>query len=209
VTRAENLQHLATAITALVEPRTSIERVRTGYDRNRHAVYTNHTVTLPPLLTALSRALQPGTNGGDRGRTVPGSRPPLDTDALSLLHDIHRGVWIYVDRYIAENSRRTGSTEHRLRQLAAFAIALTDDELQELTAALRRWVATAELVTREVDPPFRPDAPCPACDRRHGLRIYVTERDAYCAHCRTTWDADTIGILGSHVSRWTEERISA
>ncbi len=206
MTRAEHLQHLAGAITALIEPRDVTERVRTGWDHNRHAIYTDHTVTLPPLLTALQEAMTPGSAEPDGGRSVPGSRPPLVTDALSLHHHIARGVYEYTWR---ESLATHGGTVGQLRQIAAVACGMPDDELAALTATVTSWVRMAELVTGETQPPFRPDAECPRCERRHGLRVYVAEREAYCVHCREVWTPETIGILGAHVARWNASRMSA
>lgn len=209
MTRAETQQQLATAITALIEPRTTSTRVRIGWDHNRHAIWKDHDVRLPPLLTALEQAMRPGSAQQDNGKSVPGSRPPLVTDALSLHHEIVRATHWFATIHSIDGDEHIATAAARLRHLAGIACVMPEDDLGALTKACTRWVAMAEMITGETTPPFRPDAPCPACDRRHGLRIYVADKQGYCTHCRVVWGPDEIGILGGHVSNWTNQRIGA
>lgn len=206
--RALQLQQLHQHLDSLVNPRRTVERVRTGWDHNRHAIWTEHTVNHPPLLEALAQAMQPGSANSDGGRSVPGSRPPLSTDALDRAHAISRAVYSLAHMHDVLTTRGT-SVQDRIRALAGIALVLDAESLEELCAYARAWVHWCETVTGETEPLYHPDAPCPACDRRHGLRVAVSEQRAYCAHCRQTWTPETIGILGSHVGRWTKERIGA
>lgn len=206
--RSLQLQQLHRDLDALVNPRRTTERVRTGWDKSRHAVYTDHAVNHPPLLDALAAALVPGSAEQDGGRQVPGSRPPLSIDALDRWDVISREVVTLALRYDVEMQPPLDS---KIRMLAAVATYLPPEGLAELCDCARSWVTWCETITGHTDPLFRPDAPCLACDRRHGLRVNVTDQRAYCAHCRATWSHEegNIGVLGAHVGTWTKQKIGA
>lgn len=205
--RSLQLQQLHRDLDALVNPRRTIERVRTGWDHNRHAVYTDHTVNHPPLLDALAAALVPGSAEQDGARKVPGSRPPLSIDALDRWDVISRETYVLGMRHEV----LAATAKARIRELAAVATYLPSDALDDLVIRAHSWVTWCEAIAGHTEPLFRPDAPCLACDRRHGLRVNVTDQRAYCAHCRATWSHEdgNIGVLGAHVANWTNQRIGA
>lgn len=203
--RALLLEQLHAAVDALTMPRRTVEHVRTGWTSSRHPVTTQHAVVHPPLLDALAAAAMPAGGGGDEQgpRSVPGSRPPVDLDAVSLLHEIQREVWAWRQTLVVAAAPLAAL----IQGFGARGREIDAETLTELSGAARRWVVWAEQGAHERAPLYRPDAPCLVCDRRHGLRVSVEEKRAWCVHCQEWWDEDSIGVLGAHVDRWTRERI--
>jgi hypothetical protein len=202
--RALLLEQLRAAVDALTRDRRTVEHVRVGWTDSRHPITKQHAVVHAPLLDALAEAARPGTGGDEPGpRSVPGSRPPVDLDAVSLLHEIQREAWVWRQTLQLAAGPLAG-----LVQGFGDAARIVDAEtLAQLASTVRRWVVWAEQGAHERAPLYRPDAPCPVCDRRHGLRVSVEQKRAWCVHCQEWWDETSIGVLGAHVDRWTRERI--
>lgn len=198
--RALLLVELSEAIDTLTREHTTTEHVP-YWDPQRHRKYREHLVTHPPLLRALLGAIVPSMTGDEPGgRQVPGSRPPLRIEAIDLYERIKAGA---TDLVPPGEATHTSLTE-RIRSLSTRAAHLEAHRLSEAVAAVQGWVTQAEVITGARKPLFRPDAPCPVCDRRHGLRVDVDNKRGYCKWCASDWTEETIGVLGAHVARWTE-----
>jgi hypothetical protein len=193
------LDTIADAVDAL----TNQMRVRTPYDtwhgNNRRTEW--HEVKMPSLIAQLEAAAIPGevyleeTGGGVR--RAPGSCPPARLDAINLS--------LAITAWAADNAWKT--TRRVREDTPANLRALVGAQLDSDTAAallrdLRRWVHSARIIAGWQRPPWRPDAPCPACDQR-GLRVRLDTSTAACTQCLETWDRDTIGLLAEHVRKTT------
>lgn len=196
--RALLLDQLHAAVDALTRPRRTVEHVQ-GWTAARNRTTVQHAVVHPPLLTALAAAAYPAQRGGG-ARSVPGSRPPVNLDAVDRLQQIEREIWKW--RQTAEID--AAGSMATLKGLAGHASRLDAEALACLAGDARRWVVWAETTTGERQRPWSPDAPCPVCDQRHGLRVALLEQRAYCRLCEASWDDMTIGLLAAHVARTSE-----
>src|SRR3546814_9920088 len=95
----------------------------------------------------------------------------------------------------------SSDTATNLRAIAGRAQDLDPDHLATLDGDVLRWWGQARVVTTWDSPPLKPHVPCMACDKRGGLRVRVDRMVAVCMDCGATWDATTIGILGSQIGR--------
>jgi len=202
--RALLLAQLHAAVDALTRDRRTVEHV-TGWTKSRNRTTRQHAVVHPPLLAALAAAAHPARRGGESGaRQVPGSRPPVNLDAVDRLREIEREIWKW--RQTAQIA--AAAPDAALRMLDGQAALLDADALAQLAADARRWQVWAETTTGERQRPWSPDAPCPVCDQRHGLRVALLEQRAYCRHCEAWWDDSTLGLLAAHVARTSEARVN-
>ncbi|HEV7625402.1 MAG TPA: hypothetical protein VGO89_02785 [Streptomyces sp.] len=200
--RALLLDQLADAVDALTRDRRTVEHVQ-GWTASRHRKTFQHAVVHAPLLTTLLEAAVPAQGDDEGGRSVPGPRPPVDLNAVDALHQIQREAWAWRQTLELDVVGLTPT----IQGLGEVAPRIDAETLVQLVGDARRWVLWAEIGSHERPPLFRPDAPCPVCDRRHGLRVLAAEQRAWCVHCQEWWDEGSIGVLGAHVARWTNERI--
>jgi hypothetical protein len=200
--RALLLEQLHAAVDALTNSRRTFTPI-TYWDANRHRRTRQHEVNHLPLLEALLEAAYPGSTGERGGRSVPGSRPPLRLDAIDRYVQVQQEAKLWRRRLQIDAAGLVAT----VKGFGVHASQIDAEALTELTGAARCWVVWAETATGERAPLFAPDAPCPVCERRHGLRVNVAEQRAYCRHCTSWWDESSIGVLGAHVARWTERQI--
>jgi len=139
--------------------------------------------------------------GGHVHRT-PGSAPPARLDAINL--ELTITAWAADKVWLCKLPVRE-STDANLRALVGAKV--DSDTTAALLADLNRWVYAARIIAGWQRPPWRPDAPCPACDKR-GLRVRLDLALATCVECGEAWDKNTIGILASHVAAAVERVIA-
>lgn len=195
------LASIADAVDAL----TNHMNVRTRYevwDGNRNRKVRWHKHRMPSLVAQLARAKIPGEvyaeDNGGHVRRSPSSCPPARLEAINL--ELSLTAWA------ADNAWRTvrqvrEDTTSNLRALVG-AASLDSDTATRLLADLRRWVYRARVLAGWQRPPWRPDVPCPACDRK-GIRVRLDLETAVCTDCGEVWDRTTIGVLAQHVAHWT------
>ncbi|MFD3594312.1 hypothetical protein ACFWU5_16435 [Nocardia sp. NPDC058640] len=177
-----------------------------------------HTVTLgdsakTTVLDSLYTELQEARHGEQaadaRGHTVPGSRPPVWTDAISLLDEIDRAVATWWPHTPPADG--TAVTTRRLHALADYPWAPDDVAvLRRMTRHLNAWTDRIRqlLVGERV---WELKAPCPVCGettviavngagehvRRTALQVTVS--GARCIGCEATWAPEKFQALGAAI----------
>lgn len=196
------LTRIADDIAALVDPTTHIE----GYVivRGAQHIARAHRVHTPGLLQQMREQIHDATERPDErgGKNSLGSKPPTNLDVIDRLAAITRGVQEW------RGIRQLPHLETELRHLVGDAANHFDlDEQQRLAHDTDRWVTWARIVTGWDTPPFRPHVPCPDCGDR-ALRIHLGDANAYCAHCGTTWDRATLGILAARITAADQQELT-
>lgn len=205
--REDGLDTVADCVDALTNPMEVRERYDI-WDRNRNLKTYWWKHRMPSLLRQLQRAAIPGevyveeTGGGIR--RMPASCPPARLDAINL--GLAITAWaantVWFDCHIPTRD----DTAANLRALVGAQV--DSDTSQATLTQLRRYVYQARTVAGWERPPWRPDAPCPACDK-HGLRVRLDKGIAACTECGEGWDQNTIGILAAHVSAATAAKLDS
>lgn len=196
---SDRFDSIADAVDALTNPMHVRERYEVWHGNNRKAKWWEHR--MPSLLEQLRSAAIPGeVYAEDRGGTVrrmPASRPPAQIEAINL--DLAITAWAADTVWRCHLTVRE-DTAANLRALVG--AHLTSDQQTDILRELIRWVHHARVICRWERPAWRPDAPCPVCDKR-GLRVRLETEHAICVECHETWDPSTIGLLAEHVRTTT------
>ncbi|GIJ50013.1 hypothetical protein Val02_68990 [Virgisporangium aliadipatigenens] len=200
IDREHLLHRIAQDVTALVDPYDHAEsvEVQDGPRRRRRRIITRH----PPLLDQLADAVEPSRAAAGGGLRGYASTPSARLDAVDRLLAIDAGAAMWLTVRLGEPLR--ADTPANLRGLVGAAHWFDDDNLADLAAAVRGWHTWARTVTGWDTPPWRPNAPCPACEYNGGLRVRLGTGTAICVECGAAWDADTISTLGRYVRTYTE-----
>lgn len=188
-------------IRELIRPYTTTEQVErlTNTDGIWRKTRANHTVTHPPLIQQLERAVTTSTvTADDTTRTIPRSKPAARLDALVVLQRIDK------------QSQRIADELALPRHPLDIRLSRISGELgNERHRVIAGWWTSARIVTGWESPPYSPtNIPCPIeeCEQRGGLRIRLSESIAYCVECGTHWDTTEIGLLGQWVE-WASEHL--
>jgi len=204
--RANLLADIADAADDLTEPHQHLEPIyEWTAQRNRRQVRV-HRVRLPSLLDQLAAMFAPGSAGEQGGRGVPGSRPPLRLDAVSVHSFIGAGAARWAWSLRLEIRDTTAST---IRGLVGAAGVMDSDTQVSLLGELCQWRHQAQVLTGWKTPPYRPFVACPLCDRVGGLRVHLGTQTAACVRCWATWTPDTVGVLAAHVLERTSVKVVA
>lgn len=194
----DQLQHLGETVDQLCDTTTSHIPLY-GWTASRHRrMVATRTIRHQPLLDALQTAVYGrGRSDHDGGRSVPGSRPPLDMGALDRRLAIEAGVdhwrtWFQV--------APRGDLKRDLRGLVGGASRAPSDQLAQLARETDRWLTWCRVIAGWDTPAWRPNVPClvEGCGVR-GLRVRLDRSTACCVACGSTWDASNIGILARHI----------
>lgn len=198
---------------ALTEPHEHREPIFDwDHNRNRKKI-GDHKIVRAGLLAQVGELVYPGTppdTGDFVVRPVPGSRPPLRTDAASAYLQIHLAAtrWCLSLRLEIRDT-----IESTVRQLLGRVASEDRDTQAALLTEMRSWRRQCELITglREPDPHLQ--VPCPRCGNR-SLRVDMAQASARCSHdvvvegerqrCGATWDEEsgTIGVLARHIAEF-------
>lgn len=203
--RPDGLDTIADCVDALTNTMQVRERYDT-WDGNRNLKTHWWTHRMPSLLRQLERAAIPGevyieeTGGGVR--RAPASCPPARLEAINLGLSIT--AWAANTAWFDCHLTARDDTAANLRALVGAKV--DSDISQAVLTQLRRYVQQARVIAGWERPPWRPDAPCPACDKR-GLRVRLDLSVATCTECGEGWDRDTIGILASYVCAATAAKL--
>lgn len=200
---------ILTTADTLTEPHSHRERyeVWTG---SRHRKIHYHVTPQHGLLTQLYRAVLPTSTSTDEpGSTIPGSRPPLDVEALSRHDQISTAAagWC---RTLRLKIRVT--PESNIRAIVSNLTKLDEDQQRRLLADLRRWTGWCRVYLGLEHIRRIPGVRCPLtdCTQLGTLRINLTTSHGLCTTCGATWGNDTIGVLAEHIKiNRTAERMSA
>lgn len=197
---------IADAVDLLTNPM----RIRERYEiwdgnRNKKIRWWEHR--MPSLIDQLARAAIPGEvyleDSGGHIRRMPASCPPARLDAINL--ELAITSWA-ADICWRNHIPIRDKTAANLR--AIVGAPLTSDAAAEILNRLRRYLHQARIIAGWQRPPWRPDAPCPACDQK-GLRVRLDLSTATCIRCGETWDHTTIGVLAEHVRTTTLDKTGA
>lgn len=187
---------IADDVGQLVEAGLNAERFA-RYDevRRKHLPSKLHLTRHPSLLDQLRAAAQIGGTGSD-GPMGAGyeSRPAARIEAIDRLHAIDQDVDDWLVRKLNVHVQRD-TLEDNLRALVGAASTLDSPGQHKLAREVCRWLTWARVVTGWESAPWKPNAPCPMCEARGGLRVRLEDREAACLECGETWDNTTIGLL--------------
>ena len=151
----------------------------------------------PSLVEQLGESLVPSGGVADsQAKGVFKSRPPLNMEALDSLVHLENEVDVWLRVGLKMPSR--GDVADSLRLLAAECARLERVDLVELAKDTRRWLTTARTVTEWETPPWKPNVPCPLCERR-SLRVRLSTQTAVCTNCREAWSPENIALLADYV----------
>jgi len=148
-----------------------VERTHQGDMRVSHA----------PLLRQLAdAAAHSGGKGEGGGRAVYESRPPLTEEPWHVLMEIERAALAMA---AAAGANRPAELPRVIRNLALWGAGR--GAAAEVALGYKRRLRLLQ-------------APCPLCDERHCLRVWLDDFGpdrAACGACRAEWDRDTMGLL--------------
>jgi hypothetical protein len=189
----------------LVTPRTTSEKVRSGWTPKRNPRYTTHQITHPSLLDQLRRLadLPRGNGEGGKGLADSDQQRIGGFEAMDRLLAIEAAAAVTVSFTFAGQPRDT--PEENLRAIVGYSLRYPGD-LVPVARDVRRWRHWAA-VAAGWERVFRPDATCPACERRGTLRVHE-EQTAVCGGengCGEAWGPETITLLGAHV-KWEQQQ---
>lgn len=194
-----DLATIADAVDALTNPINVRELIYKRQDNGYRKLTREWVHTAPSLLNQLAAAVIPGESYlEDTGDKVRGKRPfpppPARIEAINAGLIIEAGAAMWVTRL---GLRLRENAERNLR--AMVGAPMDSDTAADILRDLRRWYGMAATVSGWERAPWRPDAPCPACEVKK-LRVHLARKTATCVNCGESWTPDTIGILGDYVS---------
>lgn len=172
-----------------------------------------HRTRVPSLIYQLQHASPSGEGLGRSGAYE--SRPVVRVEALDTLVRIDHAAARWV-RDLGEDD--PGTTEACVQLLGSLLVSADRCRRRSpardrrcctahaIEADVRRWWAQARVATGWDTPPWRPDATCPVCGVRGGLRVRLEARSALCVECHETWDAGSYQALAEHVRVEADER---
>jgi hypothetical protein len=181
----------------------------TVWTGSRHRQTRHHITVQHGLLTQLHHAVLPATmaDEGASGST-PGSRPPLEIEALSRHTQITTAATTWC-KTLHIDPRATPESD--IRALVGSAGHLDDTQQRALAADLRRWThwCRVYLGLEQVRQITGVPCPLPDCTGHGTLRINLTTSHGLCTACGATWGTTTIGLLAEHITTNRSEKASA
>lgn len=207
----DNLHNqILTTADELTEPHTNREPY-TIWTGSRHRQTRHHITTQHGLLRRLYHAaIVPICAGTDEpSSSIPGSRPPLEVEALSRHDQISAAARIWCKQ---AGVAPRASTESNIRAVVGAFTLLDDTQQKTLLADLRRWSGWCRVYLGLEHIAPIPGVRCPLtdCQQLGTLRINLTTSHGLCTACGATWNTDTIGVLAQHIKiNRTAERMSA
>lgn len=201
------LHQIADTADALTEPHFHAEQVP-YWDHNRNKKFRRHQVFLPGLLAQVHQAVIPTSSSADApAGGVPGSRPPLAVEALSIHDEISMAVLRWCTSL---DLQPRVSAESNIRGLVGAAARLDEDTAGALLTELRQWRRWCS-VYLGWERLYRPaGVPCPIvdCGQVNTLRINLTTSTAVCRACLATWTQDgedgSLQVLANYISNWSK-----
>lgn len=202
---SDRFDSIGDAVDALTHPMHVRELYEVWHGNNRRKKWHQHT--MPSLLDQLESAAIPGEayiedQGGHVHRT-PASCPPARLEAINL--SLALTAWAADQAWRCHVPVRE-DTAANLRALVGAKV--DSDTAAQILADLSRWIYQARVIAGWQRPPWRPAAPCPACDLK-GLRVRLDLSTAACVECGETWTPTTIGLLAEHVRTTTQHHALA
>lgn len=190
----------ADALTNPIRVREPIYR----WDENRNRKIDRwHEHTIPSLLRQLHLARVPGMmyveDSGGRAAHTPRSVPPARIEAINAMLAIDAGAAMLL---VEVGAKPRNDTASNIRSLVGAQV--DSDTSTAILSRLRAWYGLAATVAGWERPPWRPDAPCPLCSHRGGLRVRLDRETAACVECGESWTPATIGLLAEHVREVSE-----
>jgi hypothetical protein len=159
--------------------------------------YCEHSVMHPPLLDQLLATIRVATAESQGSRATPGSQSPLRIDAFDAYNSIAKEA----KTVLKEVFKVTPNSDVKVNVTRFLDLPIS----KELAQLIYQWHATASVITDWQTPPFRPNAPCPVCNKVGTLRIKLAMQSAVCVGCQSLWNAATIGLLADHIREWKKD----
>lgn len=193
-----DLATIADAVDALTNPIQVREPIQ-YWDTNRNRKIRYWVHSLPSLLDQLAAAVMPGEvyveDDAGKVHRQPRSTPPARLEAIHACLVIEAGAALWMVR---TGLAMRETADRNLRALVGASV--DSDTAKDILSDLRRWYGMAATLTGWERPPWRPDAPCPICEHRGGLRVRLDRQTANCVECYEAWTPDTIGLLAQYVA---------
>lgn len=171
----------------------------------------NHTVRAPALLTQLEH-LEPSSVGDT---ATPGgfkSQPAARLESLDTLVRIDLEASRWVTDMGESDTGTTADVVRRLGGLLPSTVHCGSSKAQRdehrkiicctrhmVEADIRSWWTQARVIAGWDTAPWRPDATCPNCAKRGGLRVRLSAHSGVCIECGETWTPESIDELAFHI----------
>src|SRR2546425_12058 len=179
------LADIHSAVADLTDRRIHVEGYWT-WTAARHRRMCAHRTEQASLLDQMRAQVAHGsTDGAVAGAASPDGRPPLALEVLDRLMAVEAAAARWVVDWLGLPGR--DSPEANLRAMLGAAGALDGPDLRAMAADVGRWRNWAEILTGWRTPPWRPQAPCPLCERT-ALVIRLDSKTALCRGWRNTRD---------------------
>lgn len=199
-------------ITELVDRHRHREHYTLDGHVNGYRLGRDHVVEAPPLLAQLEQATPTSAGGETEGGGGFKSQPAAHLESVDTLIQVDKEASRYVREHGDDDAgmstrecvRRVGALMasmdrcHRHRGLRT-AGRIACCQWHAVEHDVRRWWAQARIVAGWDSPAWRPDATCPLCGERGGLRVRLSAKAGICTECRETWDPSSIGLLADHI----------
>ncbi|MGH8792629.1 MAG: hypothetical protein ACRDXX_08290 [Stackebrandtia sp.] len=198
------MRRLADSVDQLAYPYAHREVVE--HTHNGHVRRYGHVTRHAPLVTQLSRSVEPSAGVCDGRRASYASAPSARLDAIDRYRVVAQGC----ARWLAamEVSPRATLTQN-VRALVGGAHMLDAEALADLVAEVRKWWVWTRVVTGWDTPAWTPHGPCPVCENLGGLRVRLAAAVATCVECGAAWDRDAIGSLAEYIHLWSTSRTTS
>lgn len=178
----------------------NIHRLAHGWRETQTLPSGKRTIQHPPLLTELAQAAHwsrasDDENDGGGARGVFRSRPPMVEAPWLLLDELESAI---MRRARKMGLRPRRSPHAQLGAILAASAGLESSMQESLALEVQGWRIRAETALKYREAPRTLEAPCPLCQVKHVLRVYIGEygpERAACHACGEAWEHDALGVL--------------
>lgn len=189
------------------------ERAKSGRTMR---ISERHITHHPSLLDQLADAIEP-SGAVEEGIQRPAqSKPASRVDAIDayMRIDHESAEWL---RDLGQDD--AGDTKTVVRKVSALSVRRDACDIpskerragcctrHDIERHIRRWWSLARVLTGWDSPAWRPDATCPLCGKRGGLRVRLAVYVASCTECWVTWDNNNIGLLADHIRLESSQQV--
>lgn len=152
-----------------------------------------------PLLDDLLDAA-PRHGEAASGAALPGSKIPINIDAVDALDVIEDQLTTFADQHLGGSQ----GLREDMHQASRRAPVLVDEDLVALADMVEGWWTAARIASGQEEEAQRPSIMCPHCEKWGTIRLRLDLELAWCggrSGCGERWGSNEIGLLG----RWWQE----